>query len=171
MSAREHDLLLKLLSNQFDALRNALSGLTDDQARSAPSASSMSLASLVNHLVDGLVATDGRIRGDNPRDADPVAAWQAGWRVEESETVADQLARLDAEAERFAATVRAEADLGRVVEISPEVAQWLDQGEPFTVRFLILHQIEEWARHAGHADIIRESIDGAAADVLAQRTS
>ncbi|WP_157179212.1 mycothiol transferase, partial [Rhodococcus sp. R1101] len=48
---------------------------------------------------------------------------------------------------------------------------WLDQGEPFTVRFLILHQIEEWARHAGHADIIRESIDGAAADVLAQRTS
>lgn len=50
MSAREHDLLLKLLSNQFDALRNALSGLTEDQARSAPSASSMSLASLVNHL-------------------------------------------------------------------------------------------------------------------------
>jgi len=171
MSTPEHDLLLKLLSNQFDALRNALSGLTEDQARSAPSASSMSLASLVNHLVDGLTATDGRIRGDNTRDADPVAAWQAGWRVEESETVADQLARLDAEAERFAATVRAEADLGRVVEISPGVAQWLDQGEPFTVRFLILHQIEEWARHAGHADIIRESIDGATADVLAQRTS
>ncbi|MCZ1071628.1 DUF664 domain-containing protein [Rhodococcus ruber] len=31
------------------------------------------------------------------------------------------------------------------------------------------HQIEEWARHAGHADIIRESVDGATADVLAGR--
>ncbi|MEU5841787.1 DUF664 domain-containing protein [Rhodococcus sp. NPDC047139] len=171
MSTPEHELLLKLLANQWDALRNAMSGLTEQQARSTPSASSMSLASLLNHLVDGLIATDGRISGDDRRDADPVAAWTAGWRVDEHETHAGRLARLDAETERFAATVRAEPDLGRVVDLSPDVARWLDQGEPFTVRFLILHQIEEWARHAGHADVIRESIDGATADVLAERTT
>ncbi|MBS9373218.1 DUF664 domain-containing protein [Rhodococcus sp. B50] len=55
MSAREHDLLLKLLSHQCDAVRNAPAGLSDEQARSVPSASSMSLASLPNHLVDGLM--------------------------------------------------------------------------------------------------------------------
>jgi hypothetical protein len=33
-------------------------------------------------------------------------------------------------------------------------------GTVFTVRWLLLHQIEEQARHAGHADVIRESIDG-----------
>ncbi|MEZ5193907.1 MAG: DUF664 domain-containing protein [Nocardioides sp.] len=34
-------------------------------------------------------------------------------------------------------------------------------GAPFTLRWILVHLIEEYARHAGHADLIRESIDGA----------
>ncbi|MGY1774341.1 DUF664 domain-containing protein [Geodermatophilus sp. SYSU D00804] len=56
--------------------------------------------------------------------------------------------------------VRAERDLDRVVAVPDGVARWLPEGTVFTVRWLLLHQIEEQARHAGHADVIRESIDG-----------
>ena len=34
-------------------------------------------------------------------------------------------------------------------------------GEPFKLRWILLHLVEEYARHNGHADLIRESIDGA----------
>ncbi|MEE2061193.1 mycothiol transferase [Rhodococcus artemisiae] len=165
---RETELLLTILGNQFAGLHGSLSGLTAEQARSIPSASAMSLAALLNHLIDGLEATIDRISGEQSRASDPVAAWMAGWEVDDEESVADQVARLDATAGRFAARLRAEPDLDRVVDIPAGAAVWLDQGVPFTVRFLVLHQVEEWARHAGHADIIRESIDGATADVLAE---
>ncbi|MDM7490252.1 DUF664 domain-containing protein [Rhodococcus indonesiensis] len=167
MTTNETDLLLLLLDTQRTAFRNALSGLTEDQARSTPSASAMSLASLLNHVIDGEVAAADRISGTESRDPDPVAAWTAGWAVRDDETVADQLARLDTVAARFADVLRAEPDLDRVVDLPESIARWLDQGVPLSVRFLVLHQIEEWARHAGHADIIRESVDGATADVLA----
>ena len=57
-------------------------------------------------------------------------------------SVADQIAKLDAAAARLAQLVRDEPDLDRVVDIPDDVARYLDQGVPFTVRFLLLHQIE-----------------------------
>lgn len=39
-----------------------------------------------------------------------------------------------------------------------------DRGEPWSLRYIYLHMIEEYARHIGHADLIRESIDGATGD-------
>ena len=41
----------------------------------------------------------------------------------------------------------------------PSASPWRD-GKPFTLRWVILHLIEETARHAGHADLLREAIDG-----------
>jgi hypothetical protein len=38
------------------------------------------------------------------------------------------------------------------------------RGHYFTLRWILLHMIEETARHAGHADLIRESIDGSTGD-------
>lgn len=159
----EHDLLLSFLAGQRDAFRHAVTGIDEAAARSVPSASSLSLASLINHAIDGERTMTDRIAGEVPADraADGVAAWLAGWRVADDETVADQLARWDAVAARTEAVVRAEPDLGREVPIAPDVAKWLPTSFGYTVRWLVLHQIEELARHAGHADIIRESIDGA----------
>jgi uncharacterized damage-inducible protein DinB len=37
-------------------------------------------------------------------------------------------------------------------------------GEPYTLRWTVLHMIEEYARHNGHADLLRESIDGSTGD-------
>ena len=51
-------------------------------------------------------------------------------------------------------------DLQRPLDLSTETRRWLPTGVEFTVRWLLLHLVEEFARHAGHADIIRETIDG-----------
>lgn len=170
MTTNETELILSLLGNQYSALRNAVSDLTEEQACSVPSASSLSLASLFNHLVYGHTSAADRIAGTRTRDRDPVAEWEAGWLVDETDGTADRLARLDAVADQFAAVLRAEPDLDRVVDLPPEVSRWLTTTSPLTVRFLALHQLEEWARHAGHADVIRESIDGATADSLSGAT-
>ena len=42
------------------------------------------------------------------------------------------------------------------------------EGKPFDLRWIMIHMIEEYARHNGHADLIRESIDGATGDVRIQ---
>ncbi|RZK85094.1 MAG: DinB family protein [Rhodococcus sp. (in: high G+C Gram-positive bacteria)] len=164
----EHGLLLLMLDNQRTAFRNALSGLTEEQARSVPSASEMSLASLLKHVIDGEEAMTSRITGAT-RDAggDPVAVWMAAWNVAEDETVDVLLARFDDAQRATEAAVAAETDLERDVDLPADVAQWMASGVTFTVRYMLLHQIEELARHAGHADIIRQSLDGARADTLA----
>ena len=170
MTTNESELILTLLDNQYSALRNAVSDLTEEQARSVPSASSLSLASLHNHLVQGHAAAADRIAGTVNPDRDPVEDWQSAWLVDDADSAAGRLALLDAVAEQFAAVLGAEPDLDRVVDLPADVARWLIHDGPLTVRFLALHQIEEWARHAGHADVIRESIDGATAATLSGAT-
>lgn len=166
----ERELILHLLDGQRIGIRNAVSGLTDEQARSAPSASEMSLASLLKHVIDGEETMTDRVAGTEDRGDDPVAAWLAGWRVGPDETVDHLLQRWERVAARTEQVVRAEGDLGRAVPLAPDVAKWLrpPASGGITVRFLLLHSVEELARHAGHADVIRESIDGATAGTLSQ---
>lgn len=86
----------------------------------------------------------GNARGDDP-------SWQAG----QDETIADVIAEYDeacAESRRIAAGF----DLGHTV---PH-----DQLGPVTLRWIYVHMIREHARHIGHADILREQIDGATGD-------
>ena len=62
----------------------------------------------------------------------------------------------------------AEADLGRPVPLSAETRQYVAADVEPTVRWVLLHLVEELARHAGHADVVRESVDGKGAQELAQ---
>ena len=52
--------------------------------------------------------------------------------------------------------------------LSAETRQYVDPTAEPTVRWVLLHLVEELARHAGHADVVRESIDGKGAADLAQ---
>jgi hypothetical protein len=161
----ERDLLLRLLANQRAALRNALYGLTEDQARATPSASELSLSALVKHVTQGeRVTVAGRIGGrPYALEGDPQAEWMEGFTVTAGETVEVLLDGLAEVARETEEVVRAETDLDRVVDVPDGVSQWLPPGTVFTVRWLLLHQVEEQARHAGHADVIRESLDGKSA--------
>ncbi|BCJ33655.1 hypothetical protein Athai_11580 [Actinocatenispora thailandica] len=158
--ASEQELLVRFLTGQREAFRQAVAGLDEKQARSAPSASALSLAVLVKHCIDGERTMINRVAGA-PEAADPVAKWQAGWQLTDADTVPALFAEWDEVGRRTEQVLLAETDLDRVVDIPANVRQWLPNDTAYTVRWLVLHSIEELARHAGHADVVRESIDGA----------
>ncbi len=80
------------------------------------------------------------------------------FRLEDDESLSDTLADYAAaavETDRIAGSIE---DLGRPVPLP--AAPWFP-AEGCTVRWILLHLIEETARHAGHVDLIREAVDGA----------
>jgi hypothetical protein len=88
------------------------------------------------------------------------AAWGDDFRVTDEDTLDALLAALAAQGEVTRSVLRA-ADLGAAVPV-PRDAPWFPKDvEAWSVRWVAMHIVEELARHAGHADIVRESIDGA----------
>ncbi len=71
-----------------------------------------------------------------------------------SSPLADQQARMTEK------IVGALGDLGASLPPTVDLVPWIPGGIVWTPRWVLLHLIEETARHAGHADILRESIDG-----------
>lgn len=154
----EPEQLLAYLDVQRQGLRAAVAGLDDEAARGRPTASSMSLAGLLEHVVAVerrwvVAAVAGR-----PAGLWPVEDWDAEWQLTAEDTLERLLADLAAVAEETRGVVAAVPDLGDPCRL-PSCAQW-------SVRWVLLHLLEEHARHAGHADVLRESIDGATADQL-----
>lgn len=141
----------RLLVDQAD-------GLTDDQARFRHAPSAFSIMGLIRHLAEGerwwfRIAFAGEVidnqwstpddpaRCFNPTSddtlAEAIAAYRAAW------TVADEI-------------VAASRDLDQLSTGSPPELG----GFQFPLRWVLTHMIEERARHNGHADLIREAIDG-----------
>jgi uncharacterized damage-inducible protein DinB len=142
-------------------------GLTDEQARCRPSVSALSIGGLVKHatgmqhtwMTKVAAAPDAP-----PRDTRPVAERAqefADQHVMRPEETLDELLRAfeaqNAKSLRLVDT----ADLDAAVPV-PEDVPWFPANiKAWSVRWVILHVINELARHSGHADIVRESIDGA----------
>uniref|UniRef100_A0AAU3GTE5 DinB family protein n=1 Tax=Streptomyces sp. NBC_01401 TaxID=2903854 RepID=A0AAU3GTE5_9ACTN len=155
----ERDHLIVCMADQRAALRNALRGVSDEQARARPTVSELSLAALLKHAVLGetpwipVLAGEG---GDwTHRDG------KSEFTVDESDSL-DELLRAHEEGARaMERAVRALPDLGSRVPLPR--TPWGPSGLVRPVRWILLHLITEGARHAGHADIIRESLDGATA--------
>ena len=143
------------LDAQREGLIRKIEGVADAMARQAPTASSLSLLGLVKHAVTGErrwfeVIMAGRELPDGwpevlpePRDADLM--------VDESDTVDHWVASYRQQIEESRAVV-ASMDLD-----SPCARQDIIE---CNVRYVMFHMIQETARHAGHADIIRETLDG-----------
>jgi uncharacterized damage-inducible protein DinB len=150
----ERDNLLKYLAAQRDAFRQVAFGLTDDQARMQPTAGSLSIGGLIKHLAQmerNWVAT---VLGRPQPEADYVN----GFTMLADETLADLLADLAACGEE---TERLLAGLSLDHPVAVPDAPWFPKDvEHWSLRWVLAHLIEEFARHAGHADIVRESIDG-----------
>jgi len=159
--ADERDGLLSFLAQQRDALRIATHGLTDEEARVQPTASAFSVGGLVKHVAlteRGWV--DTLLQRQRPMD---VADYHAQFRLAPDETVADVLALYAEVAKETEDVVAAVADLDQPVPVPKDQPWFAADVDAWSVRWVLLHLIEETARHAGHADIIRESLDGATA--------
>ena len=158
----EAALLLAYIQQQRDGIRNAAFGLTDEQARLTPSAGTLSIGGLVKHVAaNERQWVDLALQQERARDrAEQEQDYHDGFRLRDDETLAGALAAYDEIARRTDVEM-AGIDMARPVPVPKGVPWFPDDVEAWSVRWVLLHIIEETARHAGHADIIREAIDGA----------
>jgi len=157
--ADERTALLAFLAQQRDALRYAAFGLSDAEADSQPSVSQLSLAGLIKHVTGVERAwTTFLLEGDTTVFA-VSDDHEDRFRLASGETLSDVL-EASAEQARLTEKIVAEMDLGGALPATTDVVPWIPAGLRWTPRWVLLHLMEEMARHAGHADIVRESIDG-----------
>jgi hypothetical protein len=150
--------LSKTLARRRDFLRQTTRGLTDDQAALQTTKSELCLGGLIKHVA---VTEDRWMRfavgGAGAMEAEPVD-WVNGFRMLGGETLAGLL---DGYAEVARRTDELVASLDLDASHPLPTAPWFEPGASWSVRQVLLHLIAETSQHSGHADIIRESLDGA----------
>ena len=163
----ERHALHEFLDYQQSAFVAVAHGLTDEQARATPTVSALSIGGLIKHVTGMQRTWMQRVAAAPDEPANDTRPFEERRKEFEDEYVmrADEtLAQvLDAYAVQNAETLRLvqTADFDAAVPV-PRDAPWFPKDvDAWSVRWVFLHVISELARHAGHADIIRESIDGA----------
>jgi uncharacterized damage-inducible protein DinB len=158
--------LAETLSAHRRFLRQTAQGLTDEQAAARTTVSELCIGGLIKHvtavernwmrfIVDGPSA----MGTSNWQDPAVQQAYADGFRMLPGETLAGLLDDYEAAA----------AETGELLATLPDLdarqplpqAPWHPAGATRSARRVLLHVIAETSQHAGHADIIRESIDGA----------
>jgi uncharacterized damage-inducible protein DinB len=142
-------------------------GLTDEQARSTPSASALSVGGLVKHATAmqrtwmARAAAAPEAPPKDPRPFEQIAKEFGDQHVMRPEETLAGL--LEAFAAQNATSLRLveTADLDAEVPVPQDIPWFPKDQKAWSVRWVILHVINELARHSGHADIIRETLDGA----------
>ena len=157
----EREALLAFLGQQRDALRYAAHGLTDEQASTRSTVSELTLAGLIKHAALVEKAWTTFVSTGDTGVFVPEDEWSDGFRLVEGETLEGVIALSEEQARITEKVVTAVTDLGGPLTPTVDLVPWIPGGIVWTPRWVLLHLIEETARHAGHADIIRESIDGA----------
>ncbi len=160
---RERSDLLETLAAHRQFLRHTVRGLTDEQARQRTTASELTLGGLVKHVAAqeaGWVrfVLEGPEAMATPTDAAGYERWAQEFRLLPEETLAGVLAHYEDVARRTDELVRTLPDLDASHPL-PE-APWFQPGAVRSARRVFLHIVAETAQHAGHADILRESLDG-----------
>jgi hypothetical protein len=145
-------------------LRFTARELTDEQAASRPTVSELCIGGIIKHVASAerrwaKFIVDGPSAMGRWDDEAQVQAFLDGFRMLPGETLAGLLADYEAVASQTDELLATLPDLD-VSHPLPE-APWYEPGARWSARRVLLHIISETAQHAGHADIIREAIDGA----------
>ncbi|MFF3855022.1 DinB family protein [Micromonospora sp. NPDC002575] len=149
--------LLQALRLHRGFLRRTVDGITDAQAALRSTVSELCLGGLIKHVA----LTEQRwlrfaVDGADAMRADP-ADWSDGFRMGDETLAAllDRYAQVAATTDELVATL--DLDAAHALPAAP----WFEPGASWSVRRVLLHVIAETSQHAGHADILREAIDGA----------
>jgi uncharacterized damage-inducible protein DinB len=181
-SGERADLLAELAQARY-WLTFTTRDLTHEQAASRPTVSQLCLGGLIKHVakveegwmrfaVEGASAEEG-FELPEGMSLDDFEGWIASldekpaWLVEREnefrllpdETLAEVVARYEEVARRTEETLASLPDLNVRHELPK--APWHEPGTAWSVRRVVLHIIAETTQHAGHADMLREHIDGA----------
>ena len=158
--------LLETLGKHRHFLRFTTRDLTDEQAGQRTTVSELTLGGLIKHLTNvernwtNFIVEGPSAMGDfGAMTEDDLARWAGQFRLLPGETLDGVLAGYARVAERTDELVRTLPDL-KATHPLPR-APWHPAGGQWSARRVLLHIIAETAQHAGHADIIRESLDGA----------
>ncbi|MFC5923454.1 DinB family protein [Micromonospora vulcania] len=150
--------LLQTLRRHRGFLLHTVDGLTDEQAATRTTVSELCLGGLIKHVA----GTEQRwmlfaVGGAEAMEREPID-WVGQFRMAPGETLAGLVERFQSVADETDELIAA-LDLDSAHPL-PE-APWFEPGASWTVRRVVLHLIAETSQHAGHADILREAIDGA----------
>lgn len=162
--------LLEALRKHRGLFRHTVADLSDDLAASRPTVSELCLGGLVKHVAavesqwcDFITDGPAELSYDGWDDIDwsdppaEVVAYQNGFRMLEGETLAGLLAAYDEVAEATDVLLEhVDLDARQPLPSAP----WNEPGATWSARRVFVHIIAETAQHAGHADILRETIDG-----------
>jgi uncharacterized damage-inducible protein DinB len=141
----ERELLLGWLGYLRGAVLRNIRGLSDEQARWTPPGSLIPLVGVVNHLTRVEWRwIDGAMRGEE------VSRSEEEFRPGDDLTVSMAVAAYEERGQATDEAVRAMASL----------SEQSTKGDGTDLRWILLHLINETARHAGHADAVRELLDG-----------
>lgn len=142
-------------------------GLTDEQARSASTVSALSIGGLVKHatgLQHSWMARVAAAPETPPKDPRPFGEISREYGEQHvmrpDETLHGLLRALELQNAKSLRLVET-ADLDAAVPVPRDIPWFPKNQKSWSVRWVILHVINELARHSGHADIIRETLDGA----------
>ena len=161
MSEQERADLLEVLGKHRQLFRFTVQGLTDEQAAATPTHSELCLGGLIKHvsfvesgwvdfIVDGTSALEAQ-EGSYDEHTN-------SFRMLEGETLEGILAAYEKVARRTDELVASLPDLD--VSHPLPAAPWFEPGARWSARRVFTHIVAETAQHAGHADILREAIDG-----------
>ena len=163
--------LVQTLQRHRGFLLQTLQGLDREQATTRTTCSELDLAGLVKHVTDveerwadfcrrGPVAFgDDGLDWSDPDALARAMAWHAqGFHLTDAESLDGVLARYaEVAADTDAMISDADLDAAHPLPARP----WFAAGAVWSVRRALLHLLAETAQHAGHADILREAVDGA----------
>ena len=146
--------ILTILESARQSLSRMFADVTEEQARATPTASALCLGGILKHVTYGeTIWVDFIVDGEKVDDLDRYAA---SFRMEPGETVTSLLDGYAAAAKRTAEVVAGLPDLDTAYKL-PE-APWYPPDTAWSAREVLLHLLHETAQHAGHADIIKESL-------------
>ena len=159
--------LLATLAQHRHFLRYTVRDLTDAQAAQRTTVSELCLGGLIKHVASAESTWVDFILGGPDAIAHTAAdwtseqvaeEWSAEFRMQPGETLAGVLERYEQVARRTDEAVATLPDLD--VSHPLPAAPWFEPGARWSARRALLHIIAETSQHAGHADILRESLDG-----------
>jgi uncharacterized damage-inducible protein DinB len=151
--------VLGFLDYHRDTLRMKVEGLDADQLQATLPPSTMTLGGMVKHLAFvehwwTRCVFEGQEYAEPWASVDWDADWDWDWHSAAGASLDELLPLLDREAAVTGEVVRRTGDLSRLSQRTGR------EGRPFSLRWILTHLVEEYARHNGHADLLRESIDG-----------